>query len=118
MPIAFLRHISALGLARDEGRLNRRFHLKPMDVRTYAENVAFCMAADTGLGLSPTRQNLNSSMPRLGFEIKKTFETSLDALELHQTCTLGDSDAGWRIQDFHLRPPALPRVLCNLCSIA
>jgi len=43
---------------RDQERLWRRFGLKPADVRAAAECLAFSMAADVGLGLSPPRQNL------------------------------------------------------------
>ena len=46
-----------------------------------AENAAFCMAADPGLGLSPTRASLQSAMRRLGMAVESNFEILLDALE-------------------------------------
>lgn len=68
-------------LTRDAERLQRRFQLDPTEVRSVAECVAFCMAADVGLGLSPARASINDSMVRLGFEVKTDFDKLLDALE-------------------------------------
>ena len=68
-------------LIRDKDRLQRRFELKLPEVRAAAESVAFCMAADPGLGLSPTRESLKDAMVRMGFEVRKDFDTLLDALE-------------------------------------
>lgn len=68
-------------LTRDEERLQRRFKLKPAEVRAAAESFAFCMAADTGLGLSPTRERLRDATVRLGVQVGKRFDTILDALE-------------------------------------
>lgn len=66
---------------RDEERLQKRFHLTHDAVRTTAENVAFCMAADPGLGLTPTRENIRESINKLEFELPKNFDNHLDALE-------------------------------------
>ena len=66
---------------RDQERLWRRFGLKPADVRAAAECLAFSMAADVGLGLSPPRQNLESATVRLGLELGERFDALLDALE-------------------------------------
>ncbi len=68
-------------LARDADRLRQRFELEPPEVRATAEGTAFCMAADPGLGLSPTRHSLEDAMRRLGFEVEGNFDTHLDALE-------------------------------------
>ena len=68
-------------LTRDEERLQRRFKLKPKEIRATAENVAFCMASDPGLGLTPTRDNIATAMKHLGFTVPKKFVSHLDALE-------------------------------------
>lgn len=68
-------------LTRDEERLWRRFELHPSEVRRAAEGLAFCMAADPGLGLSPTRQDLKNSTLRLRLAVGNRFNTLLDALE-------------------------------------
>jgi hypothetical protein len=68
-------------LTRDRERLERRFELEPGQVRVAAESLAFCMAADPGLGLSPVRERLQEATLRLGLEIGGRFETLLDALE-------------------------------------
>jgi hypothetical protein len=41
-------------LQHDEERLQKRFSKTPSGVREAAEKLAYCMTADTGLGLSPT----------------------------------------------------------------
>ncbi|MBH8564623.1 NACHT domain-containing protein [Nostoc sp. CENA67] len=68
-------------LTRDEERLKRRFNLEPPEVRANAEKVAFCMSVDPGLGLSPTRESIQSAMGRLGFRVPGHFEQLLNALE-------------------------------------
>ncbi|HSG42058.1 MAG TPA: NACHT domain-containing protein [Anaerolineales bacterium] len=68
-------------LTRDEERLQRRFKLKPNEIRATAENVAFCMASDSGLGLTPTRDDITTAMKHLGFPVSKKFISHLDALE-------------------------------------
>jgi len=68
-------------LNRDKGRLERRYGLNTAHLRAAAENIAFCMASDLKLGLSPTRNRLQTAMGRLGMEVDDRFETFLDALE-------------------------------------
>jgi len=68
-------------LNRDEERLQRRFKLKPGTIRATAEQVAFCMAADSGLGLTPTRQNIAKAMKKFEFRVARDFDSQLDALE-------------------------------------
>lgn len=69
-------------LTRDEKSLQRRFRLDISRLRSFAESIAFCMASDAGLGLSPTRENLKEAMNRLyNSKVDDSFETFLDALE-------------------------------------
>jgi hypothetical protein len=68
-------------LIRDQGRLKRRFSLEPAQIRATAESIAFCMAADPGLGLSPNRDSIASAMSRLGIQLHIDLNTHLDALE-------------------------------------
>ncbi len=68
-------------LTRDKQRLQRRFGFGPEEIRTTAENLAFCMAADPGLGLSPNRQDLNSAVSRFALGVNGEFDAELDALE-------------------------------------
>ncbi|MCP4538893.1 MAG: NACHT domain-containing protein [Chloroflexi bacterium] len=68
-------------LTRDEKRLWERFKLEPKEVRAAAESLAFCMAADPGLGLGPTRRDLEDATARLGLTVGERFDALLDALE-------------------------------------
>lgn len=68
-------------LKRDQGRIQQRYAIDTTDLRTAAENIAFCMVADHGLGLSPTRLNLPEAMLRQGMKVPANFEVLLDALE-------------------------------------
>ena len=52
-------------LTRDTKRLQQRFNLSPDSVRAAAEAVAFCMAAESGLGLSPTRAAIDTALRHL-----------------------------------------------------
>jgi hypothetical protein len=65
---------------RDEGRLRKHFDLSSADVRATAEIVAFCIAADENLSLSPTRQGIKQAASHLHFRLK-TIDKYLDALE-------------------------------------
>ena len=67
-------------LARDKERLYRRFDLKPEELRATAEGVAFCMAADNGLGLSPSRRDIEISAGKVQIQLDKRFDKILDAL--------------------------------------
>jgi hypothetical protein len=71
----------ATRLKRDTKRLEQRFNLTPDSIRNAAEAIAFCMAADPGLGLNPTRLQLNASMSRLGFKPSNSLNMCQDALE-------------------------------------
>lgn len=66
---------------RDTNRLLERFGFVPEELRLISEQVAFCMAAEDGLGLNPTRNRLRGSVQRQQFTIGKRFEAGLDALE-------------------------------------
>lgn len=68
-------------LTRDKERLRRRFQVEPSAIRATAEGIAFAMAADTGLGLSPTRDKLAQALQRLHLHPGEYFHTQLDALE-------------------------------------
>ncbi|NER03443.1 MAG: NACHT domain-containing protein [Okeania sp. SIO3C4] len=68
-------------LTRDTDRLQKRFKLKPAEVRTAAEKVAFCMSIDPSLGLSPTRKGIRGAMSRLGFSFTGNLDKYLNALE-------------------------------------
>jgi hypothetical protein len=52
-------------LQRDSAKIARRFGLSSSEVRTTAESAAFSMAADPGLGLTPSRTSLKMSMHNL-----------------------------------------------------
>ena len=67
--------------SRDKERLQRRYRLLPEQVRYAAEIIAFCMMADSELGLSPSREEINESIKRNSFIINESFEQILDALE-------------------------------------
>jgi hypothetical protein len=45
-------------LATDEARLEARFSIDAADMRVVAESAAYCMSAESGLGLEPTRDEL------------------------------------------------------------
>lgn len=66
---------------RDEERVQRRFKLDITQIRAGAENVAFCMNADSSLGLNPSRKNLRAAFLHINMDINDNFETLLDALE-------------------------------------
>ncbi|HEX5703451.1 MAG TPA: NACHT domain-containing protein [Pyrinomonadaceae bacterium] len=70
-------------LTRDRDRLWRRFKIEPGELRVVSEQVAFVMAADLGLGLSPSRKALTRALINRGTEIAAlgNFEVTLDALE-------------------------------------
>lgn len=84
-------------LSRDENRLQRRFNKAPKAIRLGAEKLAFCMASEPDLGLSPTRVKLYQATLRHGLSLGEDFETIVDALEFlklarSETMTLpGDS---------------------------
>jgi len=67
-------------LSRDKDRLFRRYRLQPDELRAAAEAAAFCMAADPGLGLSPTREDIKAAAQKLQVKISKNFDKVLDAI--------------------------------------
>ncbi len=68
-------------LTRDRDRLARKFKLQPEEVRSVAEEVAFCMACDQHLGLNPTRESIFAALTQYGFAVNRKTSRSLDALE-------------------------------------
>ncbi len=68
-------------LTRDTKRLQQRFNLSPDSVRAAAEAVAFCMAAESGLGLSPTRAAIDTALRHLELAAGIDLHSHLDALE-------------------------------------
>lgn len=67
-------------LTRDEERLQKRFNLDTTQMRATAEHIAFCMAADSGLGLNPTRENLQIALKRQNMELIGNLDIFLEAL--------------------------------------
>jgi Cdc6-like AAA superfamily ATPase len=68
-------------LTRDAERLEKRFKLRPKQVREVAERIAFCMASDSKLGLNPSRTNLKASFVEHRFGLVADLDVSMDALE-------------------------------------
>jgi hypothetical protein len=68
-------------LNRDEERLWRRFNLKPGELRNAADSIAFSMNANQQIGLSPTRQILQTALLSVDEKLIEKFDTYLDALE-------------------------------------
>ncbi|MBS4000288.1 MAG: NACHT domain-containing protein [Desulfobulbaceae bacterium] len=67
-------------LTRDEERLKQRFSTTPERVKIVAERLAFCMTADTGIGLSPTKNQLKKSLDKYDLSLGEVFDNLLDAL--------------------------------------
>jgi hypothetical protein len=65
----------------DRDRLAARFALTAQAARTVAEQAAYCMSAEPGLGLSPQRNALLDAMARAGFPAGEETRTALSALE-------------------------------------
>jgi hypothetical protein len=69
-------------LDRDTNRIKRRFDLSIPQVRIFAENIAFSMVADSGLGLKPTRKRIYASASRLNLSMdSKGIDDAINALE-------------------------------------
>ena len=68
-------------LHRDATRLQHRFQLQPAQVRIAAERLAYCMAADSAIGLSPTRADLLAATMRQDLSLGNQFDKLLDSLE-------------------------------------
>lgn len=67
-------------LARDETRLQTKFGLFVGEVMHGAQSVAFALAVNERLGLSPTRADLKAALSGSG-ELTRKLDTILDALE-------------------------------------
>jgi hypothetical protein len=65
----------------DEERVQRRFTLTAQYVREVAEQAAYCMASQPGLGLSPGRAFLLERMNLAGFLVDDQTTKALNALE-------------------------------------
>ena len=78
--LVFENYVNAR-LKRDKERLDKRFGLSAERIRSVAEYVAFCMTADVGLGLTPSRKKLYEAMSRKGFDVDKNLYLILNALE-------------------------------------
>jgi len=79
-------------LTRDADRLARRFNLQPSQVRKVAESIAFCMASDARLGLSPSRSHLKTSLNEHGFEHEGNLDALMDALEFIKLARQGTTE--------------------------
>ncbi len=66
-------------LKTDEARLER-FSKTPGEIRDAAERLAFCMTADTGIGLSPTLDQLETSTKRFNLGLGTDFCVFIDAI--------------------------------------
>ena len=78
----------------DNERLINRFALTAQAVRTMAEQAAYCMAAQPGLGLSPSRSALVESMQQAGFETAANTGSALDGLEYIRLARAAESADG------------------------
>ena len=85
---------------RDDLRLQKRFKLDHLQLRKAAEMIAYCMAADTGLGLSPTRENLKAAIDRLNLTTGSDVDTILDALEFMKLARSEEGIAGIQSNKF------------------
>ena len=83
-------------LKRDEAKLAAR-NLDASDLRAHAEHIAFTMASDAGLGLSPTRGTLRQAIARQRFRV--TNDAVLDALEFIKLAR-SENDAPGDIRTF------------------
>ena len=68
-------------LQHDAERLLQRFSKTPEQVRAASEILAFCMTADTGIGLSPTLEQLELSTGKLGLSLGGEFSGYVNAIE-------------------------------------
>lgn len=87
-------------LTRDSERLLRRYGLEGATVRAIAEQIAFCMAADPTLGLSPARERIPQSMSRQGLEVRSILATCMDALEFIKLARSESGSGGGKLFTF------------------
>jgi hypothetical protein len=66
-------------LTRDTDKLLVKFRLKPDSVRRHAEHIAFCMAADPEVSLSPKRKAVRQALTRA--KLASADHNVMDALE-------------------------------------
>jgi hypothetical protein len=79
-------------LTRDTDKLIVKFNLAPEVVRRHAEHIAFCMAADPTVSLSPTRKSLRQALARA--KLASANHNVLDALEFMKLARSENDDAG------------------------
>jgi uncharacterized protein (UPF0216 family) len=84
----------ATRFARDARHLQTRFGISVDQVRRTAEELAFCMAAEPGLGLNPQRTSLLAAMTDQGFEADDAARTAMDALEYIRLARAADPGIG------------------------
>lgn len=68
-------------LQHDEERLQQRFAKTPEQVREAAEKLAYCMTADTGIGLSPTLEQLENATRKVNLSLGSEFMNFVNAIE-------------------------------------
>lgn len=68
-------------LQHDQDRLQQRFAKTPQQVREAAEKLAYCMTADTGIGLSPTLEQLENATCKLNLSLGAEFMAFVNAIE-------------------------------------
>lgn len=67
----------------DSERIKKRFNIKPQDLKKAAKIIAFCMTADSNLGLSPYRNKIKTAIDKLNLSsnITSNLDKYFDALE-------------------------------------
>lgn len=78
-------------LDRDKERLKKHYNLDRGQVQITAENIAFCMNAEPGLGLSPSRDQIKNAMAHASLAAPRNLDTFLDALEYMKLARRGDA---------------------------
>ncbi|MEU4691588.1 NACHT domain-containing protein [Actinoplanes sp. NPDC023714] len=79
-------------LKRDASRLAKRFDLDAVELRTAAEEVAFCIASIPALGLSPARSSMKVAVEST-FGDRPRLEVHLAALEFVRLANIPESEA-------------------------
>jgi len=87
-------------LTRDAERLEKRFKLRPKQVREVAERIAFCMASDPKLGLNPSRTHLKASFAEHRFDPVAGLDVSMDALEFIKLARPGSVEVVAEVRTF------------------
>jgi len=87
-------------LTRDEERVQRRFTLNTTQLRETAEHIAFCMAADRGLGLNPTCESIQSALVHLDMELDGNIDTYLEALAFIKLARFEDAVNSTQVRTF------------------